>query len=72
MVWGIFGDDTIFVVELEVFGVKVHSASVGCRLCVFTRVQAEEECNLDEIVLVFFKGGGFCSCSSLDDKHKGS
>ena len=28
-------------------------------------------CNLDEIGLTFFKGGGACSCSSLDDKPKG-
>ena len=44
---------------------------MGCYLCVFTRAQVEEECDLDEIGLEFFKGGGVYSCSSLDDKPKG-
>ena len=72
MVWGILGNSATFVVELEVFETKLHSALVGCCICMFTRVHAEEECNMDEIGLVFFKGGGFYSYSSLDDKRKGS
>ena len=56
MVWGILGNSATFVVELEVFETKLHSALVGCCICMFTRVHAEEECNMDEIGLVFFKG----------------
>ena len=71
MVWGILGDDAMFVVELDVFETKLHSVSVGYCICVFTRAHAEEEYNLDEISLTFFKWGGVCSYSSLDDKPNG-
>ena len=71
MAWGILGDDAMFIMELEVFEPELYSMSVGCRFCVFTRVYAEEECNLDVIGLTFFKGGGVYCCSSLDDNAKG-
>ena len=61
----------MFVVELEVFETKLHSVLVRYCLCIFTRAHAEEECNMDEIGLAFFKGVGVCSSSSLDDKSKG-
>ena len=53
MVRGILGDDAMFVMELEVFEAELHSTLVGCRLYVFIRAHAEEECNMDEVFLVF-------------------
>ena len=60
----------MFVMELEVFEAELHSASVVCRLCIFTRTHAEEECNIHDIGLVFCKWGGVCCCSRLGDKAK--
>ena len=65
------GNDDMFVMELEIFEAELYSALVGYCLCVFTRAQTEEECNLDETGLASFKWGGVCSCGSLDDDAKG-
>ena len=43
VVWGILKDDAMFIMELEIFEPELHSASVECRLCVFTRALVEEE-----------------------------
>ena len=40
VVWGILGDNTMFVMELEVFEAELYSALMGCHICVFTRVYA--------------------------------